>query len=401
MRRSPLLPLFVVCAIDVLGFGMLIPLVPYMAERFGARTEIVTAIMGSYSLCQFLAAPLWGRLSDRYGRRPILMSSLVGACLSYVVLALADSLVWLLVARMLAGCMAGNLAAAFAYASDVSTPQDRAKALGLVGAAIGICFMLGLPIGGVLAGEDPRHANFLLPALASVSTCLVALALVKFALPESRTEAHERESTHPLRVLRERPALRLIVVAGLLSTCANGMLESIFALWALNRFGFGPRTVGLALFVLAAVTVVVQGALVRVLAPRLGEVRLGVLGACAYALGLITVAASASHLAVIAIGLALCGVGSGAFNPSASALASRQSRGGNRGAVMGTYQSGTSLARVIGPFIAGPIYAALGPDAPFLAGACLTLPAAWLIWRAGRLAPTESSPSRRSTPPDQ
>jgi len=302
---------------------------------------------------------------------------------------------------MLAGCMAGNLAAAFAYASDVSAPQDRAKALGLVGAAIGIGFMLGLPVGGVLAGEDPGRANFLLPALASVSTCVLALALVKFVLPESRTEPHERESTHPLRVLRERPALRLIVAAALLTTCANGVLESIFALWALNRFGFGPRTVGLALFVLAGVAVLVQGGLVRMLAPRLGEVRLGVLGACVYAAGLLTVAASGSHLALIGMGLALCGLGSGAFNPSASALASRQSRGGDRGAVMGTYQSGTSLARVIGPFVAGPLYAVLGPDAPFVAGACLTVPAAWLIARAGRLAPTESSPSRRSIPPDR
>jgi len=405
VKVPPLAALFVVCVIDVLGFGMLIPLVPYMAERFGARTEVVTAIMGSYSLCQLLAAPVWGRLSDRYGRRPILMSSLSGACISYVILGLADGLVWLLIARMLAGCMAGNLAAAFAYASDVSTPPERAKALGLVGAAIGIGFMLGLPIGGVLAGEDPQHANFLLPALASISTSLLALALVKFALPESRSEQHLRESTHPLRLLRQRPLLRLIALAALLVTCANGVLESIFAVWALHRFGLGPRTVGLALFVLAAVAVLMQGALVRVLVPRLGEVRLGALGASAYAIGLITVAAAGAHLALIAAGLALCGVGSGAFNPSASALASRQAGAGDRGAVMGTYQSSTSLARVIGPFIAGPIYAALGPDAPFLAGACLTLPAAWLIHRAGvrggSAAPsaTESSPSRRSTPP--
>ena len=164
MSASRLRALFVVCVIDVLGFGILIPLVPYMAERFGARPETLTAILGSYSLCQLIAAPLWGRLSDRYGRRPVLMTSLAGACVSYVLLGFAGSLTLLLISRMLAGCMAGNLAAAFAYASDVSPPAERAKSLGLVGAAIGIGFMLGIPIGGVLAGEDVHHANFLLPA---------------------------------------------------------------------------------------------------------------------------------------------------------------------------------------------------------------------------------------------
>src|SRR3984885_4255015 len=185
-RAPSLHALFVVSMIDVLGFGVLIPLVPYMAHRYGAGPSLTTAILGSYSLCQLLAAPLWGRLSDRYGRRPILMSSLVGACLSYLLLGLASNLWMLLAARMLAGFMAGNLAAAFAYASDVSTPTTRAKSMGMVGAAIGIGFMLGIPIGGVLAGDHVQSANFLLPAAFSAASSLVALALVKFRLPESR-----------------------------------------------------------------------------------------------------------------------------------------------------------------------------------------------------------------------
>src|SRR5580704_5046739 len=187
-RAPSLKALFVVSMIDVLGFGVLIPLVPYMAHEYGAGPILTTAILGSYSLCQLLAAPIWGRLSDRYGRRPILMSSLSGACLSYVILGFANSAWMVLAARMLAGFMAGNLSAAFAYASDVSTPATRAGSLGLVGAAIGIGFMLGIPIGGILSGDHAQNANFVWPAVVSASLSLLALALVKFLLPESHVK---------------------------------------------------------------------------------------------------------------------------------------------------------------------------------------------------------------------
>jgi DHA1 family tetracycline resistance protein-like MFS transporter len=386
-RRAPSLhALFVVSMIDVLGFGVLIPLVPYIAHRFGAGPSLTTAILGSYSLCQLLAAPFWGRLSDRYGRRPILMSSLLGACLSYVLLGLASSLWMVIASRMLAGFMAGNLAAAFAYASDVSTPATRARSMGMVGAAIGIGFMLGIPIGGILAGDQAQSANFLWPAVTSAGLSLLALALVKYFLPESRVQHPASEPSTPrsgpLQLLRRRPRLMFIASAALLVTTAQGILESTFALWALSRFGAGPRTVAFALFGAALVAVVMQGGLVRVLAPRLGERRLALAGICSYVLGLLFVGLAGNSLAAAAVGLLFCGAGMGAFSPSASALASRQSRGNDRGAVMGTYQAATSLARVIGPFVSGPVFALWGANSPFLAAACITAPAALLIWRS-------------------
>jgi len=386
-RAPSLRVLFLVSMIDVLGFGVLIPLMPYMAHRFGAGPTLITAIVGSYSLCQLLAAPLWGRLSDRYGRRPILMSSLAGAFLSYVMLGFANSLWMLVVARMLAGFMAGNLAAAFAYASDVSTPQTRARSMGMVGAAIGIGFMLGIPIGGILAGAQAQSANFARPAAASAVLSLVAVMLVKFLLPESnvrqrRPRGAERGGPGPLQMLRQRPRLLFVAAAALLVTTAQGILESIFALWALDRFGAGPRTVAYALFGAAAVAVLMQGGLVRVLAPRLGERRLAQSGICAYVAGLLWVVVASRSLMLAAVGLLFCGAGMGAFGPSASALASKQARGGDRGAVMGTYQSATSLARVIGPFVAGPVYQLWGGNSPFLAAACIIAPAVLLIWRS-------------------
>jgi MFS transporter, DHA1 family, tetracycline resistance protein len=388
--RRQLAALFLVCIIDTLGFGIVIPLVPYMADRFGTAPQFITPVLGSYSLCQLLAAPWWGRLSDRHGRRPVLMSSLGGACLSYLLLGCARNIWWLLASRMLAGFMAGNIAAAFAYASDVSAPEKRTGSLGLIGAAIGLGFTLGPPLGGLLAGGNPQTANFVLPAVVSACTSVLAILLVKFVLPESHTAAHRQE--HPpeprrssWRLLRERPALAFLAAATLSVTYSQSILESIFAIWALHRYGFGPRAVGFLLFAVALPALLMQGGLVRLLAPRLGEVRLATWGVLAYVAGLVTLA-WAPVLGATVGGLLLCGLGLGAYNPSASALASQQSRGHDRGAVLGAYVASASLARVIGPFTSGPLYAVLGAAAPFVVGACVTLPAAWLVRRAPRRA---------------
>jgi DHA1 family tetracycline resistance protein-like MFS transporter len=401
--RRQLAALFLFCIIDTLGFGILVPLVPYMADRFGVAPQFITPLLGSYSLCQLLAAPWWGQLSDRYGRRPVLMSSLAGACLSYLLLAGARSVWWLLASRMLAGLMAGNIAAAFAYASDVSAPEKRAATLGLVGAAIGIGFTLGPPLGGLLAGTNLRTANFVVPALVSAGTSVLAILLVCLVLPESRsaparTAQSEARPRGSWRLLRERPALALLAAATLVVTYSQSILESIFAIFALHRYGLGPRTVGFLLFGIALPALLMQGAVVRLIAPRLGEARLASYGALAYVAGLATLAL-APTLTVTIIGLVLCGLGLGAYNPSAAALASKQSRGHDRGAVMGAYVASASLARVLGPFTSGPLYALLGPAAPFLVGACVTAPAAWLLRRAG--GATARARSERSTPPDR
>lgn len=383
--RRQLTALFCFCLIDTLGFGILIPLVPYMADRFGTAPQFITPLLGSYSLCQLLAAPGWGRLSDIHGRRPVLMTSLAGACLSYVLLGCARNVWWLLASRMLAGAMAGNIAAAFAYASDVSEPQKRAAALGLVGAAIGIGFTLGPPVGGLLAGADARTASFTAPAVVSAGTSVLAILLVRFVLPESHTAADRRvRPDEPrrgaLRLLRERPALGYFAAATLTVTYSQAILESIFAIWALHRFGFGPRTVGLLLFGIALPALLMQGALVRVLAPRVGEARLAAGGVLLYVAGLVMLAAAATPDVTVGA-LLLCGTGLGAYNPSAAALASRQAGPGDRGAVMGAYAASGSLARVLGPFSSGALYALFGPAMPFLTGAAVTLAALELLRR--------------------
>jgi len=374
-----------------MGFGIVVPLLPYIADRFGAAPWMVTAIMASYSLCQLLAAPMWGRLSDRYGRRPILLSSMAGACLSYVVLGFAPSLAWMLVSRMLSGVMAGNLSAAMAYAADVSRPQQRARALGTVGAAIALGFTIGPIIGGLLVGNSEQHANFARPALASAAASISGMLLVGFLLRESLSReqrlanrAAENQSTLR-RVLRERPALSWLVLAGLLVTFSQSSLESILGLWALKRFGLGPRSVSYLFFGLAIVAVIMQGGLVRVLVPRFGERRVAMAGVAAFVVGM-TVVALAGSIAAAETGLLLCGIGAGAYNPTGAALVSRQADARNRGVVMGANQSGASLARVLGALASGALFGRFGAAAPFAVGALVTLQAGWCLLVARRLA---------------
>jgi DHA1 family tetracycline resistance protein-like MFS transporter len=386
---KPLFVLFFIVVVDLLGFGIIIPLFPYLAVRLGATPEQITPILGVYSLCQFIAAPLWGRLSDRIGRRPVLMTSMLGAALSYLILAYADSIAWLIVSRALGGFMAGNISAAMAYAADVTSDEDRARGLGTIGAAIGIGFMLGPALGGLLAGENLQSASFELPALVAAGCSALAFIAVLSWLPESHTAEHRAHHEHERgprtawRQILNRPALLMLIGAVLLVTIAHSMLESIIAIWAMDRLNLGPRRLGLFLLLLGALVVLMQGGAAGRLSRSFGEKRVAFAGVASYALGL-ALLALADDVGVMIAGGVLCGLGLGAYLPSLSSLASKQADASERGVVMGTYQSATSLARIIGPMVSGSLYAAISFRAPFTAGIVVALPALWLIVQSQR-----------------
>jgi MFS transporter, DHA1 family, tetracycline resistance protein len=238
--------LLLIVFIDLVGFGIVIPLLPYYALKFSASPLEVTTMMACYSFAQFFASPIWGRLSDRLGRKPILLVSLTCSVLSYLWLGFADALWMLFAARLLAGAGAGNISAAQAYITDVTDEKNRAKGMGMIGASFGLGFTLGPAIGGLLAGSDASSATLSRPAFAAALLSAIALVLAVIILKESLSPEHRRAARGPHRwaLAQEafaRPSLRHIIILFFLTTTAFAGMESTFALWANSGFGWGSQ----------------------------------------------------------------------------------------------------------------------------------------------------------------
>ena len=397
--------LFLIVFVDLVGFGLIIPLLPFYGEHFHATPAQVGVLMAMYSFTQFLAAPLWGRLSDRIGRRPVLVISLAGITLSYVWLAFADGLWALFAARALAGAMAGNIAAAFAYAADITTPANRAKGMGIVGAAFGLGFIFGPAIGGMLAGHDPVHADFMSPALAAAALSALALvltlALLRESLPKAVREAHASLSRsnrwQMLRTAMRSPGLGRFIVIAFLATFVFAGMETTFAMWSRRQFGWGPEQNGYLFAFVGLISAAVQGGMVGRLAKRFGERALIVAGASALAVGLLAVP-FANSLAVLGPAMLVVAVGFSLMTPSLNSLISLAVHTSIQGGTMGVSRSVTTLARVIGPAWAGLLFELLGKDWPFFAGALTML--AVLAMAAGAGSAVEPARDAPGDPPD-
>ncbi|MEQ9446087.1 MAG: MFS transporter [Rhodospirillaceae bacterium] len=379
---TPMMILFLIVFVDLIGFGIMVPLLPFYVERVGAGAEVITITLGLYSLFQFMAAPLWGRLSDRFGRKPILAWTLSGFVISYVVLGFAESL-WLVVAaRIFGGLMAGNISTAFAYVSDITTPENRAKGMGLLGAAFGLGFIFGPVIGGLLAGSETSTANFLLPALVAASLTTTALLGVIFILPESlsqdvRDQIRNKPKTSlktKLHTAFGRRALILLVAVGFILTMAWALLEVTLALWVNRVLSFGPRDIGLTLAYVGVVGVIIQGGLIGPLTKKFGE-RLLVASAIVFLLSGYVILAAASDIYILIAAMTFLAIGNGLSNPSLSSLVSKEASETERGSVLGVYQGAASLARFVGPLYAGVVFAQLGPAYPFVIAAACMAPA--------------------------
>jgi DHA1 family tetracycline resistance protein-like MFS transporter len=387
--------LFLIVLIDLIGFGLVIPLLPFYAERFSATPQQVTVLLATFSAMQMLAAPILGRLSDRAGRRVVLMTSMTAAALAYLWLAFADALWMLFAARALAGICAGNIAAAQAYIADVTPPEKRARGMGMIGAAFGLGFIIGPALGGVLAGHDLATADLRAPGLLACGLSLVALLGVLFVLKESLPAGlPPRPRKSRLTALRDalaRRSLARLLVVFFLAILAFGGMEATFALWAMAQFGWGPAQIGYIFTYVGVLSAVMQGGLIGRLTVRFGEEKLLVAGLALIALGLLALPA-AHDLLMLVVAVSGLALGMGAMQPSLNSLISRRAGAEEQGEVMGVAQSVASLSRVLGPLLAGALFAGLGRDSPFLAGMVLVIVAAVLSWR---LPPAATSAAPR------
>ena len=392
--------LFLIVLVDLIGFGIIIPLLPFYAEHFQAQPATVGLLMATYSLAQFIAAPFWGRLSDRVGRRPVLLASLAGATLAYGALAFADTLLMLFLVRAFGGLMAGNISAAFAYAADVTTKENRAKGMGLVGAAFGIGFILGPAIGGILAGPDPLNADYQSPALAAAGLSLLALVLGLVRLPESLSpEIRARNAALPrkarlsqlLEALR-LPGVGLLIGLGFLATFVFAGLETTFAMWSRREYGWGPEQNGWIFAYVGLMSAAIQGGLIGRLARRFGERGLLRQGALALAVGIGGIPLTQEIWQLLVV-LAIAAYGFSVLNPAFNSLISQRVPDTDQGGVMGVTRSATTLARVAGPAWAGMLFAVLGRDWPYYSGAVVMV----LVLVLGIVALRES-PASASDP---
>ena len=376
--------------LDLLGFGIIIPLMPQYAETYGASPLQIGLLMSCYGLMQFLFVPVWGRLSDRFGRRPILLISIAGSIVSFTFLGLAHSLAALFAARILAGLTTANLSVAQAYVADVTAPQDRAGGMGLVGAAFGMGFIVGPFVGGELypliphlpfgLAIHPGTAPFFFAALLSAANWLLAARWLPESLQRGKTEARSYPGFFTLRRFSqalERPQVGLLFLVFFLSTMSVSMMEATLILFGQQRMNMTPIHAGRFLGYVGLLMVIVQGGLVGRLARKFGERRLLITGAFLVAPGLFLIAPAHSYtwLGLAMIPLA---VGSGISQPSLGALLSRRSRGDEQGGILGINQSLGSLARVLGPALGAMLFQSVGIGSPYLVGGGLMLATAMI-----------------------
>jgi MFS family permease len=394
--------IFLTVFVDLLGFGIVIPLLPLyaksIAEHPSGWMEKANALLHlqtpgafwagiafvSFSVMQFIATPLLGRLSDLTGRRPVLWMSLLGSALGYLMLALTSRFEWVLAARILDGITGGNISVAQAAMADVSAPEERSKALGMIGAAFGLGFVIGPALAGILSGSalgqsllETRgwHLPFFVAAgLSLLASGLVLLWMPETLTPELREKAKGRESQgHALSRALKRPGMPHLLAIALLAMSGFAMMEGTFSLMANARFQFGQREVGWLFAYIGILITLYQGGLVRVVAKRIPE-------RAAMALGLAAMAASLYFLPVTAwmwpflLVMIPMAWGSGMNSTATYALASRLTPAEEQGGVFGVMNAMQGLGRIVGPFVGTYVFARLGYRAPYLvAAACMAL----------------------------
>ena len=377
LKRSPLVFIFITVLLDMLGYGMVVRLLPFYVQQQAGGAVLVGSLGSLYALMQLVSGPVLGALSDRYGRRPVLLTCLLGTGLAFVLLGLADSLPLIFLAVLLDGITGGNLTTAYAYIADVTQPEERSRGMSLVGAAFGLGMIGGPALGGLLSGY-----GLAAPAFTAAAVAFGNVVFGFFVLPESlpverRGASFSWQGTNlwsQLRDLLRLGASRLLLIAIFTLNLAFTGLQTNFPLFSQARFGWNSLNNGIFFAYVGICAVIVQGVLYRWVQPHLGERRLTVAGLVLMAVGLAgTAAAWEAWMVFPAIGLVA--LGSGVSIPSLTGLISNQVNGASQGRLMGGMQALLSLTSIIGPTLSGLVFERVAIQAPYGLGALLALSA--------------------------
>ncbi len=384
--------IFLVIFIDLLGFGIMIPLLPtFSQDVLHMKETAVGLVMGIFSLMQFIFNPFWGRLSDIYGRKPIIMTSLLGNVISYLMLGLVLSGVWqsvelLFIARALAGFFSANIGAAMAYISDTTTTKDRSKGMGIIGAAFGLGFVFGPFIGGVLA----QRFSFGVPVFFSAGLSFLALVLAFFVLKESLPAKFRKRNAnkqfephlafHRLWEALKHPHVGLLIILYFIITFSVSNIYATFQLYAESKNGFRLDVEQISyLFAFIGITgALVQGGLIRPLLKLFDERKLLIGGNVIMAIGIGTLPFSNHHIFYLLASCFLMSFGNGLNLPISLSLVSKFTSADEQGGILGINQSMSSFARFLGPAWGGFVYQFMGFAAPFVTGGIFMVGASFL-----------------------
>lgn len=361
--------IFLIVFVDLLGFGIILPLLPYYVESLGAGALAVGLLLSAYSFFQLIAAPVLGELSDRFGRRPVLVYSLAGTAISFVLMGVARSLPILFLARIIDGASGGNISTAQAYMADITSKEQRTQGMGLLAAAFSLGFILGPAIGGLLATY-----GYAVPALVAGAVSTLALVLTIFFLPETHKpltilpSQKKRRAIFNLRDFYDvvmLPKVGLVVLVAFGVMFAFALMQSTFALLTIEVLDFTPEKNGLFFTYVGIIGIVVQMFLLKRITTRFTDRQVATIGMICMAIGL-GVMGFASHIGLFLVAATFLAFGNGIANPVLTSLISKFSPKDEQGNIMGIYQSTGSIARLIGPALGGFIFTAIGARSPYV-----------------------------------
>lgn len=387
-ERRALIVLLAVIYLMIAGFGLVIPLLPFFAQAFDAPAWQVTLLFSAFSVGQFIGEPFWGKLSDRIGRKPVLIVTISMVGLSYAAFAFAPNIWAAFALRFVNGIFAGNISTLQGALADITPPEKRAGRMGLMSAAFSAGFSTGPAIGGLLAQPSRGALGFQLPLLVAAGFALASALAVVLLVREHRPEASQLKRVKSARI-REgfaHPIISRVVIISCIVVIGFAGIEATYGLWTEQRFGWGPRQIGLAFMLVGLMGAFFQGYLNGRLVQRYGEA-MTLTGGLVFILLGVTVQGLSPTWHVAIVGFLFVCFGQSICFPNVSALISRAAPPDRQGEMLGLNTSAMALSRIGGPVVAGQLFSLASPGAPFAFSALMILPALWFAWAVVQRAP--------------